>query len=249
VLDRRRGGGRVVSMKKLLFTTFVALLLVGCGEEDVEVEFDTPEGKVKIGLSAGSVDERQIVDAEKLTERDGLIYLLDEEKPFTGVGGKRFPHDERENIYSTKTPYVEGKKQGIEVQYHSSGKKTKETSYVEGKRHGLEIWYGVPFYSDKQMEIPYENGKKHGTEIHYHKYGAKKTEIVYENGKQISSHDFGPERPDAWKDDPRSAKRTMIFHTRHSNGEKESETIYKRLKKVSYKEWDEAGNLIKEETY
>ena len=230
-------------MKYFLTVLGAGLLLAGCGE----VEFDTPDGKVNISLSVESLDESEIVDAEKLTERDGLIYLLDQEKPFTGVGGKRFPHDK--SIYWLKTPYVEGKKQGIEVRYHSSGKKTKETSYVEGKRHGLQISYGVPFYSDKEMEIPYVDGKKHGTEIHYHKYGSKKTEIVYENGKQISSHDFGPERPDAWKDDPRSAKRTMIFHTRHSNGEKESETIYKRLKKVSYKEWDEDGNLIKEETY
>ena len=162
----------------------VVLLLGGCGE----VEFDTPDGKVNISLSVESPNESEIVDAGKLKERDGLIYLLDEDKPFTGVGGRRFPHDE--NIYSTKTPYVEGKKHGTEIRYHSSGKKTKETSYVEGKRHGLEIWYGVPFYSDKQMEIPYVDGKKHGTEIHYHKYGSKKTEIVYENGKEISRKEF-----------------------------------------------------------
>ena len=43
-IDRRPGCYFLRGMKKLLITMFAALLMAGCGEEAVEVEFDTPEG-------------------------------------------------------------------------------------------------------------------------------------------------------------------------------------------------------------
>ena len=63
-----------MEMKAILFALFVALLMVGCGEDDLS-DLDVFED-----VTADAVDW------SKLQDRDGVIYLPNTDKPFSGYG-------------------------------------------------------------------------------------------------------------------------------------------------------------------
>ena len=68
----------------------------------------------------------------------------------------------------------------VKREYYESGALWGESPYVNGKKHGLEKLYyesGVLY-----KEAPYVTGKKHGIEKHYYKTGALWDETPYVNG-------------------------------------------------------------------
>ena len=66
-----------------------------------------------------------------------------------------------------ETPYVNGKKHGIEKFFYRSGTLERVTPYVNGKKHGTDEW----FYESGALwvEIPYVTGRIHGIAKHYDK--------------------------------------------------------------------------------
>ena len=84
-------------MKAILLSLFVALLMVGCGE--------------------------QVVDNAKLQDRDGLKYLPNEETPFTGRAEGFYPNGQK----AMETNYKDGKEDGIKNRWYNSSFKEDKT--------------------------------------------------------------------------------------------------------------------------
>jgi len=87
-----------------------------------------------------------------------------------------------------ETPYVNGKKQGIERCYYESGALMAETPCVKGKMHGI----AKDYYESGAIwrEIPYVNGGRNGIERGYYESGALMAETPCVNGKKhgIAKH-------------------------------------------------------------
>ena len=98
------------------------------------------------------------VDVDQLEERDdGLSYLPNEEKPFTGVAVKKYPN----------------------------GEKKEEVTYKDGKWHGLwTFWYEN---GQKEMEYTFKDGEAHGLHTGWYSNGQKSGEATFKDGIGISA--------------------------------------------------------------
>ena len=85
---------------------------------------------VLIAIFAVGCGGEKVVDWKKIVERDGLIYEVNSEEPFTGRV----------------------------VSYHSNGKKESEAEYHNGKWHGKGItWYED---GHMEIYCKYHDGKR-----------------------------------------------------------------------------------------
>jgi len=92
------------------------------------------------------------IDPIKKNNRGGLVYLVNETKPFSG----KFCKTE----VSSELNYKDGKKDGVHISYFRSGQKEEEGNYKDGKRVGKHIkWYG---HGQKRSEGNYKDDKKDG---------------------------------------------------------------------------------------
>lgn len=73
-----------------------------------------------------------------------------------------YKNDKQEGVLISQTPYLEGKKHGIEQRYHrKNGKLIRELSYKNDVLEGVGKWY----YDENGKvlwEVPYKNNKKRG---------------------------------------------------------------------------------------
>ena len=85
-----------------------------------------------------------------------------------------------------ETPYVKGKRYGIERGYYESGALKFETPYVNDKEHGIDTWY---FESGAlEREIPYVDGKEHGI-VKIYEEGKSNIDclVLYEKGHEVAA--------------------------------------------------------------
>ena len=117
-----------------------------------------------IGLRLGMPNPvKREIARQKLERRGGvlgLLYVKGENEPFTGTAFLSYANGSKSEV----TPYVEGKLDGMAINYYEDG--------------------------SKRWEIPYVNGKPYGTAIEYNEDGSKSAEYVFENGKEISRKKF-----------------------------------------------------------
>jgi antitoxin component YwqK of YwqJK toxin-antitoxin module len=66
------------------------------------------------------------IDPIKKNNRGGLVYLVNETKPFSG----KFCKTE----VSSELNYKDGKKDGVHISYFRSGQKEEEGNYKDGKK-------------------------------------------------------------------------------------------------------------------
>ncbi len=118
----------------------------------------------------------------------------------------------------SKTPYVNGKKHGIETVWYEDGSKEWEITWVEGKRHGLDM--GRHENGDKEWLITWVDGKKHGVETEWWESDRKWSETTRKGGK-----------------------RHGIITWWHRNGKKEKEIYYHCDDEYIAIHYDEEGNL------
>jgi antitoxin component YwqK of YwqJK toxin-antitoxin module len=97
------------------------------------------------------------IDIKKKQERNGLVYLPNENKPFSG----KFCKTE----LSSEENYKDGKRVGEYIEWHENGQKKSEGSYKDGKRVGEYIeWHEN---GQKKSEGSYKDGKKIGVSVNW----------------------------------------------------------------------------------
>ena len=92
----------------------------------------------------------------QLEKRDGIVYRVGENKPFTGTM-KSFHSNGKLAVIEK---FKNGKNNGKVKKYYEDGSLSTEYSYKNGSLHGKY----VDFYENGklQREIEFKNGKKHG---------------------------------------------------------------------------------------
>ncbi|MEI6336521.1 MAG: toxin-antitoxin system YwqK family antitoxin [Methylococcaceae bacterium] len=110
--------------------------------------------------------------------KNGIAYLPDDDKPFTGIFEENYygTHKERE------TNFINGKKNGPSTWWYQNGRKWIQVTYVNEKRQGLfTTWYEN---GNKWIEENYLDGKKDGLAVMWYQNGQKRYEIIYKQGKK-----------------------------------------------------------------
>lgn len=169
-------------IKAMLFALFVALLMVGCG------------------------NEKGIVDATKLLDRNGIKYLPNEDMPFTGQAVSFYENWQKKS----EVTYKEGKQEGLYTFWLNNGKKYQQQHYEDGQKIGIfrewypsgqKKWEGI-YKEDKPnglWTLWYENGNKWregnrkgyeniGLWIYFNDDGTEKSRRTYKNGKAVPTH-------------------------------------------------------------
>jgi len=238
-LDRRRGEVRVWDMKATRFATFVALLMVGCGEEPGGDSPESNASSAEIPPDKTAEVAKVVVDWDQLEERDDLQYF--EGKPFTGVAVAKYPNGKKEG----EAAFKDGKMDGLATFWYENGQKEEEATWKDGKSHGLLTgWYEN---GQKEIESTHKDGKEDGLYTSWYEDGQKEDEVTWKDGKLDGLvtrwHPNGQKKEETtYKDGKSDGPSTNWW----DNGQKEIESTWKADELISLKEWDKDGNLIKE---
>lgn len=137
-------------IKKILIATFILLSLVGCGKE---------------------------IDISQKQIRNGVVYTVNEDKPFTGKVVGKYKNGQEKLVENFKN----GKFEGEQVYYYESGQIEEKLSYKDGNPIGVYYEY------HRNGEVAYTgeflNGKKNGE---WNRYTEDKKLIlteIYKEGK------------------------------------------------------------------
>ena len=180
-------------MKGFLFALFAGLFMVGCGESD---------------LSDPDVVKDAIADAveyDDLEDRDGVTYLPNTDKPFSGYAKRAYENEQVEILARLKDGYVVRFKQ-----WQENGTPRWDVGYMEGKvgiegmpykrrqppiirdrpAHGpVTLWY---WNGQKVEEGNYKDGKLDGLYTSWYSNGQKAGEGSYKDGKLMSTVHWKP---------------------------------------------------------
>ena len=142
--------------------------------------------------------KERVEDILRLEERNGVIYVIGEEKPYDGVSIEKY-EENKLHIISDKNGenksyykggklrkeiiYRNGIKEGIEKIYYPNGQVNEVTAYKKGKKDGERKGY----YPDGKLwyEAFYINDKEEGIEKTYYKNGNLWLEIPYKSSKIV----------------------------------------------------------------
>ena len=180
----------------------------------------------------------QVVEKKELIKKQGVVYLNEAETPYSGKVYEDYSNGDRK----MEGYYLNGKMNGVFVEWHENGDKKSEIYYANGKKDGnYSIWYengeidetGNYSLSKLEGELSrwYENGEKKSTEnysndvlngnaTYWYADGKKQKEISYLNGKKDGD-----------------------FIEWYENGEKKAEITYSNDKITdTSKEWSITGD-------
>ena len=128
-------------------------------------------------LTSFSIFAEREVSYENLGyyEENELVYVIDEKKPFTGIG-KDYYEDKSLRLVA---PYLNGKLEGIVKEYYPSGKLKAEENYIDGQVNGKVITY----YENGNIEYEqnYKDGNLEGLTKTYYESGKLNLELNYKN--------------------------------------------------------------------
>ena len=186
-------------MKKLLVAMFVALLMVGCGEdskkpggyspESNQSSAETPEAKIaqddKIdlddketleGIIAEAIDGNTLQEGGK--EGEKLAYAPNQQTPFTGWVKSMWGNGQIASLRQ----YRDGQEDGLTKRWYKTGPKEMKITFKDGKYGGLwTSWYEN---GQKQSETTYKGGELNGLSTGWYENGQKKNEGSWKDGKQ-----------------------------------------------------------------
>ena len=176
---------------------------------------------------------------DTLQERDGLAYLPNETKPFTGVYIPTYPNQQKK----AEINYKDGKQEGLLTSWYENGQKQAESNWKDGKREGLTtFWYE----NGRKAEIHYKDGKEEGLTTWWYENGQKELEGNYKDGKReglaASWYENGQKQVESnYKD----GKKEGLEASWYENGQKELEGNYKDGKREGWgTAWDENGKKL-----
>ena len=200
---------------------------------------DNPATRERILDEAVDRDELQKLSGNKPDLFNGVLYLPNQQKPYTGwvkdtvfvgeillwqlKGGK--DHGKTVSWYENGQKQIEshsrnGKMHGLFRSWNKEGKLVKEQTYKDGKPDGVGIaWYEN---GQKMEEVKYKEGKFDGVGIAWYENGQKKHEVNYKNGKKDG-----------------------VLTQWHESGRKSMESHYKDGVGNDVKAWRATGELIK----
>ena len=234
--------------------------------KEVEAEFVSNEkGIVKLKLKSGKVFE---VPANKLSKEDNE-FISSLAKP-EGVN-----YDELEfrdtsfsvayfkgSLYTGKSfmlyengqkqleaNYKDGKRDGLQTNWHKNGQKKSEANYKDGKRDGLYVtWHDN---GQKSSEKNRKDGKQDGLAAEWYENGKKKLEVNYKDGKIDGLYVtwyFGGEK---WiESTSKNGKKEGLETKWHTNGKKYTEVNFKNGKKEGLEtKWHTNGKKYTEGNY
>ena len=236
-------------MKKLLAAMFVALLMVGCGEEEVlnnKTAEDGPsceacvdccasevESPSKVTDTSKEVQEKALtkvpnreVSIDELEKREGAWYAKGETEPFTGTEIGYYEDGSK----SWEVPLVDGKTQGTRIEYYKNGPKKRETTWVDGNQHGLQTsWHEN---GQKSSETNIKDGRRDGPGRWWYKNGQKRSEGNFKDGKLDGLSTFWSESGEKQLEKNfKDGEPDRLLSRRYENEQKEEASIYKEGKR------------------
>lgn len=147
----------------------VTLLFSGCSKNE----------KVETAEKAETPAPVRVIKLDKIQNRNGLIYEVNQTTPFTGLCQDFYPNGKKK----FELIFKDGERHGVHSEWHEDGQKAEERKYKDGKQQGVEnSWYKN---GQKRFELNYNDGEKHGTHTLWSKNGVKLNEILYENGVKV----------------------------------------------------------------
>lgn len=118
------------------------------------------------------------ISSDKLQERNGIYYAVNETKPYSGKVIDL--HDNGQKRYENE--YEDGLLDGLSTRWNSNGQKQYENEYAEGKLNGLSIeWYSN---GQNKAEISYKAGLQSGNFKTWYENGQQATDGSYKDNKK-----------------------------------------------------------------
>ena len=128
---------------------------------------------------SGSSDKTVCVDTDALI-RNGIIYLPNETKPFTGNNLCKYENGQ----IKSEGNYKDGKPDGKVTGWFENGQIQTVLNLKDGKLNGKVI----DWYENGQIEAEgnYKDGKLDGKATYWHENGKIKGKVTFKDGKCIS---------------------------------------------------------------
>jgi len=179
-------------MKNLLAAMFVALLMVGCGDDDVENSFgwsdaNKPTSTGVIDLDDNETRNRIIAEAidsvklqKKGDEGEQLYYAPNQQTPYTGWAKVMWGNEQVKLL----AQYKNGKEGGLVTEWRKNGQKQAEITWKDGKPDGLVSYWHEN--GQKKFEANFQDGKPIGLETLWYRNGQKHSETFHKfQGRRI----------------------------------------------------------------
>ena len=131
-------------------------------------------------LVMGMVGCGKTVDGSKVVVRDGLVYEINSETPFTGDVVSKYENGQKE----AEGTFKDGKAEGLATWWAENGQKRGEGTWKDGKLEGLLTQWHENW--QKRQEGTYKDGKPEGLLTRWRKNGQKLSETTYKDGKKVS---------------------------------------------------------------
>ena len=109
-------------MKRIVLL-FAALLVAGCGEKVLS------DSAIKKAIE-------EAVDVESIQERDGLYYLPNESKPYSGWAKDMYDSGQAKGLGRFK----DGKPDGRVTTWYENGQKRREVIWKDGEEVSAKRW-------------------------------------------------------------------------------------------------------------
>mgnify|MGYP001231357275 CR=1 FL=1 len=146
----------------ILLAISLPLLLGGCGGKDESTTETKPVGEKVLEVTnevkpeepvAETKPELEGVNRDELERRKDIVYLKGSDTPYTGKSFELYKDGQKRY----EVNYKDGKKDGLETNWHQNGQKTIEKNWKDGKPDGVwAIWHKN---GEKQEEVNWKDGK------------------------------------------------------------------------------------------
>ena len=143
-------------------------------------------------------EDAEMGHQEEVEDKQGNVYRVFNQSYRKGLEikvngnwvkhGKEFGYDTSKKFIERETEFTYGKRDGLEILYHSKGKKKSEINYSEGELDGSYILYWELKGSSKVLvskKGEYKMGKKNGVFTKYFDNGQPEWTKEFSNGKPI----------------------------------------------------------------
>ena len=136
------------------------------------------------GLILSTLNGQSKVELSMLIRSDGVWYLRDSTKPFSGIAYVLYDNSKR----NKESKYSKGQLHGVHNEWWENGKKKKHGRYKKGKRHGRWVKY---YENGKiQLESTFKNGIKDGVIQEWHENGMVHYKGEYDQGERLGSWEY-----------------------------------------------------------